>query len=260
MSPLTFDTIVPGVSFGTVSGTPAFCSVLLIEGEKRVLVDAAHVGRRTTLELKLQERGLTPDDIDLVILTHAHWDHVQNIDLFRRAQILVHPDERLYSHRPHRNDWATPQWTGVMLETMPLLEAGEGYEVMPGVTIMDAPGHSPGSIGVVVETEQGKAVITGDAMHNANIALSGRNPLVFWNEEQANASIRRMVQEADVLYPGHDRAFRLRDGEVEYVEPFQLALTSLSPEMEGLRFIPNPPRQVWIMPGIEQQRLERARA
>jgi glyoxylase-like metal-dependent hydrolase (beta-lactamase superfamily II) len=230
--------------------------VLLIEGERRVLVDAAHVGRRTTLEAKLHERGLTPDDIDLVILTHAHWDHVQNIDLFRNAGILVHPDERRYSQHPHRNDWATPQWTGVMLETMPLIEAGEGYEVMPGVRIMEAPGHSPGSIGVKVETELGTATITGDAMHTARIALSGRNPLVFWNEEQANASIRRMVQEADVLYPGHDRAFRLRDGEVEYIEPFNLTLTNLSPETEGLRFLANPPAQVWIMPGIEQQRLD----
>jgi glyoxylase-like metal-dependent hydrolase (beta-lactamase superfamily II) len=255
MVPLKIDTLLPGVSFGTDSGTPAFCSVLLIEGEKRVLVDTAHVGRRTVIEAGLQERGLTPDDIDLVILTHAHWDHVQNIDLFRNARILVHPDERRYSHRPHRNDWATPQWTGVMLETMPLFEAGEGYQVMPGMTIMDAPGHSPGSIGVVVETAQGKAVITGDAMHNAGIALSGQNPLVFWDAEQANRSIARMVQEADLLYPGHDRAFRLRDGEVEYVEPFRLALTNLSLEMEGLRFVPNPPRQVWIMPGIEEQRV-----
>src|SRR5688500_11211563 len=124
-------TLLPGVNFGTNTGTPAFCSVFLIEGEKRVVVDSAHVGRPTSLEAALQQRGLTPDDIDIVILTHAHWDHIQNIDLFRNAQILVHPDERLYSQAPHRNDWATPQWTGVMLETMPILEAGEGYEVMP---------------------------------------------------------------------------------------------------------------------------------
>ncbi len=109
MPALKIETLLPGVSFGTDSGTPAFCSVLLIEGEKRALVDAAHVGRRTSLEAKLLERGLSPDDIDIVILTHAHWDHVQNIDLFRNAQILVHPDERRYSHHPHRNDWATPQ-------------------------------------------------------------------------------------------------------------------------------------------------------
>jgi len=252
---LQVQTLLPGVSFGTDSGTPAFCSVFLIEGEKRVVVDSAHVGRRTSLEAALQQRGLTPDDIDLVILTHAHWDHVQNIDLFRNARILVHSDERRYSHQPHRNDWATPQWTGVVLETMPLLEVGEGYQVMPGLTIMDAPGHSPGSIGVAVETDLGKAIITGDAMHNAGIALSGRNPLVFWNEEQANRSIARMVAEADVLYPGHDRAFRLRDGAVEYIEPFSFTLTGVSPETEGLRFIPNPPRAVWIMPGIEEQRL-----
>lgn len=254
----TIDILMEGYGVNSDVGIIGFCSVLLIEGEKRVLFDSAHVGRRTYLQAQLAQRGLTPSDIDLQVLSHAHWDHVQNCDLFDHAPMLLHHDERRYAQAPHRNDWATPQWTGVVLETMRLQEAGQGYEIMPGCRVIELPGHSPGSIGLEVETEDGRCIIAGDAIHNASVAQAGRNPLVFWNAEQADASIRRCVQANALIYPGHDRPFRLKDGEVQYHTPFSFTLTGAGPETAGMRFVANPaPRPVWIMPGIEEQRLDR---
>lgn len=252
----TVDILLPGMAFNTDKGLPAFCSVLLIESDgKRVLVDTAHVGRRVVLQEALQQRGLTEDDIDMVVMTHAHWDHAQNFDIFPNAPMLLHPKERKYALKPHKNDWATPQWTGASLETHPKIEeVVEGDEIAKGVRIIEMPGHSPGSIGVLAETEDGLAGATGDALHFARIALTGRNPLVFWNEQEANDSIKKMVAAADVLYPGHDRPFRLVNGEIEYTEPFQLQIQGVTPEMEGVTF-DTPERQVWIMPGIEEQKL-----
>ena len=85
--------------------------------------------------------------------------------------------------------------------------------------------------------------------------MSGRSPLVFWNETEASESIAKIVSAADVLYPGHDRPFRLVDGAIEYTIPFQLTLTNLSPETDGLQFTQPPSADSWIMPGIEEQRL-----
>lgn len=252
----TIDILMEGSGVNTDVGIIGFCSVLLIEGEKRVLFDSAHVGRRTYLEARLQARGLTPKDVDLQVLSHAHWDHIQNCDVFGHAPMLVHRDERRYAQAPHRNDWATPQWTGAVLETMQLVEVGEGYEIMPGCRVIDLAGHSPGSIGLEVETEDGRCIITGDAIHSAAVAQSGHNPLVFWNAEQADAAIRRVVQSGALIYPGHDRPFRLRDGAVHYTTDFHMTLTNIGPNTPGAAFIPTPPpRTQWIMPGIEQQRL-----
>jgi N-acyl homoserine lactone hydrolase len=249
------DILMEGYSIGTDVGIIGFCSVLLIEGERRVIFDSAHVGRRTYLEAQLQARGLTAAQIDLQVLSHAHWDHIQNCDLFDHAPMLIHRDERRYADAPHRNDWATPQWTGAVLKTLPLQEVGEGYEIMPGCRVIELPGHSPGSIGLEVETDDGgRAIICGDAIHNAAVARSGRNPLVFWNEEQANASIRRVAQSGAVIYPGHDRPFRLKDGEVQYQTEFKLTITGAGPETPGATFVAQPPpRPIWIMPGIEEQ-------
>jgi glyoxylase-like metal-dependent hydrolase (beta-lactamase superfamily II) len=251
------DILMEGYSIGTDVGIIGFCSVLLVEGEKRVLFDSAHVGRRTYLQAQLAARGLTPADIDLQVLSHAHWDHIQNCDVFDSAPMLVHPAERRYAGRPHRNDWATPRWTGAVLETMDLVEAGEGYEVMSGCRVIDLAGHSPGSIGLEVETDEGLCIITGDAIHNARVALSGRNPLVFWNAAQADAAVRRCVDSGALIYPGHDRPFRIKDGSVQYKTDLRLNLSGVSPDMPGVGFV-QPPAvpTVWVMPGIEEQRLD----
>ena len=252
----TIDILLHGYSFGTDSGTPAFCSVILVESEgRRVLVDTAHVGRRVQLQEALAARGLSADDIDVILMTHAHWDHVQNFDAFPNTPMAIHPHERKYASAPHINDWATPQWTGAAIETHRLQEVSDGDELAKGVRVIDLPGHSPGSIGLLVETEAGVAGLTGDAMHTAAVAVAGRSPLVFYNEAQANESIAKVISRSDLLYPGHDRPFRMVDGAPEYIEPFKLTLSGVQPQMEGLTFAPPPtaPIEPWIMPGIEDQ-------
>lgn len=251
------DVLLEGYGLGTNVGTIGFCSVILIEGEKRLLFDSAHVGRRTFLQAALAERGLAPTDIDAQVLSHAHWDHVQNCDLFDHAPLLVHHSERKYASKPHRNDWATPKWTGAVIEMMDLQEVGEGEQVMPGVRVLELPGHSPGSIGLEVETDDGVCLIVGDAIHNARVAAAGRSPLVFWNEKQANDSIRRCVESGNLIYPGHDRPFTLENGIAKYRGDFAVTVTGVAPGVEGATFVAQPPlAEPWIMPGIEDQRIE----
>lgn len=248
----TVDILLPGQAWSTNVGLPAFCSIMLVESEgKRILVDTGHVGRYIFLEEALKARNLGPEDIDLIVMTHAHWDHAQNFDRFPNAPMLLHPAERAYALKPHPNDWATPAWTGAAMETHPKIqEVTEGDELARGVTIFEMPGHSPGSIALLVDTDDGIAGLTGDALHFAEIALTGENPLVFHSKTQADESIKKMVAAADILYPGHDDPFRLVDGKIVYTEAFKVTLTNLKPDTPGLTF-ETAPRQVWVMPGSQ---------
>ncbi|MFB8775743.1 MBL fold metallo-hydrolase [Streptomyces broussonetiae] len=257
----TVDILLPGFAIDTDQGYPAFCGVFLVRGAddtgrpRNILVDAAHVGRRPFLWDALAAHGLTADDIDTVVLTHAHWDHVQNIDLFPAATLVLHADERRYAHAPHANDWATPAWTGLLLEQLRVREVVDGEEIVPGVAVIALPGHSPGSIGVTVATAAGTATITGDALHFAYVARTRRNPLVFWDADAATRSIERVLAVSDVIYPGHDRPFRLTaDGGIDYLADFALTLTGLRPDTEGLTFADDSARPVWVMPGTGEQR------
>lgn len=254
----TIDVLLEGFGINTNTGLAALCAVFLVEGHDesgrptRILIDPAHVGRRTFLWDALAHRGLAVSDIDMVVLTHGHWDHVQNIDAFEGAPVCLHPDERRYCRRPHPNDWATPAWTGAMLERMNIREVSDGDELIPGVGVLALPGHTAGSIGVTVRNSQGLSLISGDALHYASVALDRANPLVFWNADQAVASIERALDMADVIYPGHDQAFRLTAGQIDYLRPFSLTITGTSRDKPGLEFDTSRPAP-WVMPGIEEQ-------
>lgn len=105
----TIDMVLHGFGMATSQGRIGYCGVTLLRGTKNILVDVAQVGRRAILLEKLKDRGLSPNDIDLVFLTHAHWDHSLNVDLFPNAEILIHPVERAYCKAPKATDWATPK-------------------------------------------------------------------------------------------------------------------------------------------------------
>lgn len=258
------DVLLDGFGINTNAGRASLCSTVLIEGADargrttRILVDPAHVGRRTFLRDALADRDLAPADIDMVVLTHAHWDHVQNADVFRHAPVYMHPEERRYCHRPHPDDWATPPWTSAIMDAMEIRETEEGDELIPGVGVVDLPGHTVGSIGITVENEQGVSLVTGDALANAGVALSRECPLVFWDREDASASIDRVVAIAELIYPGHGQPFRLtRDRQIEYTRPFSIVITGTSADREGLGFDDRQP-EPWTMPG-ERDRAARER-
>jgi N-acyl homoserine lactone hydrolase len=260
----TVDTLLEGYRIGTDQGSIAFCGINLVEGvdadgsPKRIVVDTGHTGRRRNLEQALHQRGLTGADIDIVVCTHAHWDHIENVNAFERAEIVLHRRERRYLERPHRNDFATPNWAKLLLDAYQdrVREVEEGARLLPGVEVVDAPGHTAGTIALSVATADGTAVISGDSIQNSTVAAQRRNALVFWSNELATSTIDKLVSIADVIYPGHDQAFRIdARNNVEYVQTFRLTLTSTAGDQPGLSFDPSTGIQQVIMPGIEEQRL-----
>lgn len=125
--------------------------------------------------------------------------------------------------------------------------------------VIHTPGHSPGSICVVADTNDGPVAITGDVLHFASAALTKVNPLVFWNAEQATKSIERILDITKTVYPGHDRPFRVLGDRTEYLVPFEMSIGGIRPDMEGVKWQdawPERFRMPWIMPGVEEQKLD----
>ncbi len=213
------DLILEGWSVNMDQGRAAFCGVTLIRGSKNILVDVAHVGRRSLLIENLRKLGLEPSDIDTVVLTHSHWDHILNADVFKNAEFLLHPWEIEYAKAPHPQDWATPDYTWTILERCRIREVQEGDEVDDGVRVILTPGHTRGSISLVVQQADSSLVVCGDALPTARTALDECPYLIFWDEDDARRSARKILDAADVLYPGHDRPFRIAGGHVSYLQP-----------------------------------------
>lgn len=250
----TVDIVLRGLSLSTNEGNFAPCAVYLVRaGNRTILYDFGHVGRRMKLAAALGRHGVRPGDIDTIVASHAHWDHLQNIDMFANARILMHGDELDYAGNPHPDDPATPPWSAAILDRTRIVAVTEGDEVCPGVRVLHLPGHTPGSIGLGVETADGLSVLAGDAVASASDALAGETLNVFWSVEQADATNRRVVGLADVIYPGHDRPFRItRDGDVDY-------LTEIRPITITVAGIPAGDVTVIDRPGRERTVLGHAR-
>lgn len=120
---------------------------------------------------QLEKIGVKPEEIDIVILTHLHWDHVGEVMKFPNAQFIVSqvelrfaldPIPALYVAYEALQIGMEPLFLKVM-ERIKTVEMQE-KEIMEGIKVIPLPGHTPGSIGVVVETEKGPYVICGDAV------------------------------------------------------------------------------------------------
>ena len=248
----TIEPVLQGFGVRSDQGTLGFCGVNLIrDGDRNILVDVGHMGRRVLLMERLQAMGLSPADIHGIVLTHAHWDHCLNVDIFPNARLMLSVREHEYARQPNELDWATPKWTGAVLDRHPIDEVKDGDEIVGGVRIMEVPGHSPGSIAVLVQTPQGITGIVGDALTNAASVAAGICYLVFWSEDEARKSVAKIMNTCDIVYPGHDRAFRIHNGTFSYVETTRIGFSGLPDTPDGMiaaSFNVDPPRQVGIMP------------
>jgi N-acyl homoserine lactone hydrolase len=159
----------------------------------------------------LREAGVSPADVELVLLTHLHWDHAGNCDLFPEARVLVQQEELRYAISPGRffrrsflsplSGWERPPYL------VPRLDVVEGQAtIAPGVTLVPVPGHTPGSQAVIVNTSHGRFAIAGDAICTYE-NIEADLPPGFHTDVDASISSMDLVRQfAEHVLPSHDYA------------------------------------------------------
>lgn len=130
------------------------------------------MSRRTKLVDSLLALGLTPADIEFVSFSHGHGDHVGDGNLFAHATWIVDADERAYMFRPEARADAQSFAAYNQLENAQThqIEGDGDYDVFGdgSVTIIQAPGHTPGHTILRVNlAHAGPVLITGDMWHLA---------------------------------------------------------------------------------------------
>lgn len=140
--------------------TEAQCSTSLYNHEEgETLVDG------------LAKIGVTPEDINKVILSHLHNDHIGNIELFKHAEFWVSRDEAEYAFTLVNGD-SDPSTHGFYLKKDVMMPVkvrhyvDEDTELFPGVDIMMLPGHSPGVMALVLHLESGVVIAPSDACNS----------------------------------------------------------------------------------------------
>lgn len=232
----TVEVLAQGFMSATSEGGISYCSVNLIRGETLTLVDVGYQGRREVVTERLGRLGVRPEDVQRIVLTHAHWDHSLNVAYFPNAEIFMHAEEYEYTQAPHPQDWATPAYIGDMLNrARRITQLRDGDELEPTVRVMHVPGHSRGSMAVLVENSEGVVGLVGDSLPARAAALMDPPTarFIFWDEEQAERSARKVLDTCDLIFPGHDRPFRNNGPRFDYLYPQSLVLKNPPRDEDG---------------------------
>jgi len=170
---------------------------LLCSPEKNILIDPGHAAFFEHVERGLKRLKLAIEDMDLIICTHAHPDHIEAVRLFDKAPSLF---------TLHEAEWKLIEEMAPHLGVdpgpfMPDFFLGEG-ELKIGDIVLNVyhtPGHSPG--GMTLYWPKEKALITGDLIFKGGL---GRTDLPGGSGEQLKESIRRMAAfDAEWMLSGH---------------------------------------------------------
>lgn len=147
--------------------------------------------------------GWKPEDVEIIIHTHLHNDHCENDSLCTNAEIYVQKTELDFCRNPHPIDH---RYYPELLDDLNIVSIEGDTEIADGIQALFTPGHTPGGQSVVVETSQGKAIITGLCCNAENFPPGGRviAPGVHIDAIQSYESMIRIRQAADILIPIHD--------------------------------------------------------
>jgi N-acyl homoserine lactone hydrolase len=206
---MKIERLMPGRGIRSNAGTMGVAAVTLVrDGEQNILVDTGHFGGRAELLAAMKNEKLEPRDIDTVVLTHIHWDHCINVDLFDKSTILVGDKELRMGYMTGVKDGHT-RYFKELLRTMDVQTVRDGEKISESARAMLTPGHSPGHVAVSVKNEDNSTtVIAGDAVPNYRAYLRNFPDLVFHSSSEARSSIRRIKKmKPTMIIPGHDSPF-----------------------------------------------------
>ena len=217
-------------------------TILVNTGDKLVLIDAGcgvDKFQKTAGGLigNLAAAGYAPGDIDMILFTHLHFDHLWGISDHENASLLF-PSAEFVACEAEVAFWSAPEWANKVSPALrPLVTQANlklasprlrlikaAAEVVPGVTTFDTAGHTPGHISVHISSGSEEMLLTGDVVVNSavsflhpewpfgfdlDVPLATKARMAFLDRAAAD---KTLVGSYHLLFPGFGHVVREESG------------------------------------------------
>lgn len=202
------------------------CNCFLLRGDRTILIDGGAMGGFAAFQRKLSELKVDPQEIDLILLTHGHWDHITclaDIQKLTGAKIAVHKQDQFMveTGEPPFPDGVTPYgkmmaWSAKRILN-PYLTPLKVDSVIPdtGMSLKEfgipgevvyTPGHSQGHVSILLET--GDAIIGDMAMNDWYLRLTPGLPVLADDINKVVESWEKILPMGiKKVHPAHGRSF-----------------------------------------------------
>ena len=190
------------------------CNSYLLKGIQTILFDPGHIYNElneSCLEMLTRQMaadGIELSDIDLILCTHGHPDHVESVGIVREksgASFGMHRDdqfilEAMAQHYASRNGKELPSLKPDLYLEEGGFATGFGNPQGDQIEVLHTPGHSPGCVCFYLPEQ--KALVSGDTIFEGSI---GRADLPGGNMDTLGQSVDKLsqIEGIELLLPGH---------------------------------------------------------
>jgi hydroxyacylglutathione hydrolase len=182
------------------------CNSVFIDGKVPLLIDPGHLHRTDQLFSRMRADGLDPGQVKLVIVTHAHPDHIEGMDAFRDAavKLAISREEEDYVAKVLEPAYKSRSMTTPEYRADFYLTAGDLVLGKHEFQVISTPGHTPG--GLSVYWPRYKVLISGDIVFVQGVGradMPGGDPAALKKSIQLLSALS-----VELLIPGHGPALQ----------------------------------------------------
>lgn len=165
----------------------------------------------------LERLGIALESVEDVVVTHGHYDHIGNLDLFPHARIhMAESEYEFWTSRIAANTQFSYYWEDHEIDQLRLAQKEQRLRLFtgesslgPGIRLVEVGGHTPGQAMAYVSTSDGVVLLASDAVHfyedlESDMPFTAISDLPKMYEVFENFR-RDAGKSYSVLIPGHDR-------------------------------------------------------